>query len=100
MLGEAGDYQIQIVYTYQGMGPEDLRIRGREPVEPFEPWRGTVLSDPIEIKVKGAVAPLPAGPGPIMRWMREAADSQPLEELPATTPRTRRLPVAGEEESR
>lgn len=67
MFGAAGEYRIQVVYTYQGGGPEDL---GGAPLEgdvrpqakmDFTPWRGSVVSEPIVLKLSGEIQAPPSG---------------------------------------
>jgi hypothetical protein len=99
VLGAPGEYQIQVVYAYQGAGPEPIGRTEKERLAAnFEPWRGRVISAPIKIRVKGEVQPIPAEPG------RLHGEPRPLQEAPgAATPRVapgaRRTPGLVEEES-
>jgi len=69
MFGAAGEYKIQVVYTYQGGGAEDFGggalleddARPRADAN-FTPWRGSVVSEPIRLNVTGEVQAPAGGP--------------------------------------
>ncbi len=95
ILGAVGEYHIQVVYTYQGAGAENIgdMIEGRlAPAADFEPWRGTVVSAPIAIRVNGTVNPLKKGPA-LRGALVEPMSGTPLEELPARSLRVPSQPV-------
>ncbi len=104
-----GEYRIQVVYSYQGGAGEDMELvedrRGGR--MDFTPWRGSVASNELVIKMTGDFAepqPNPAGRR-FPRGPRNIAPDQaaplggtPVEELPDTqrrlpAPETRNLPA-------
>ena len=67
LFGAPGEYKIQVVYTYQGGGAEDfgggaLLEDGARPRADmnFTPWRGSVTTEPITVKLVGEVQAPPA----------------------------------------
>jgi len=67
-FGAEGEYKIQVVYTYQGGGAEDfgggaLREDDARPQADanIKPWQGSVVSEPVVLKLTGAFQAPPAG---------------------------------------